>query len=260
MNTAIDPDDGNACTEDTCDPGSGVMNTAIDPDDDQVACTDDVCDPSTGETNHIPDDSLCEDSSMCTVGACSENGCIQTNICPGDFTFTQGGWGTEPHGFNPGTVRESCFEELGISEVSPFVVGDVINNSIKFTGSNAVQNFLPSGGTPDILTQDHEDPTGKTEAGVFAGQTTALKLNVECSQIVFDDSPWDGTVGIFEVVGGGICQGFTVSEVLAAAEEVLGGNESAVPNAGSVAQLNECVSTINECFVDGGGCIFLVEP
>ncbi len=61
--TPIDPDDGNACTVDSCDPAAGVINDPIDPDD-GVVCTEDSCDPVDGVIN-TPLDSLCANGDVC---------------------------------------------------------------------------------------------------------------------------------------------------------------------------------------------------
>ena len=88
-----DPDDGIACTIDSCDPETGdpihqpndalcadanlcngaetcdaslgcQAGTPIDVDD-QVPCTNDTCDPQTGLVSHAPDDGLCADGNLC---------------------------------------------------------------------------------------------------------------------------------------------------------------------------------------------------
>jgi hypothetical protein len=155
---------------------------------------------------------------------------------------------------NPGTVRDTCFDAIGSLNV-----GSGVGYSMTFSDSVNVENFLPSGGKPGVLTQDYTNPVDKTEAGVFAGQTTALALNVACSDVPIIPI-WEGPIGNFEVIDeDSICFGLTVYEVLAAAEEVLGGENSGIPaiDNASVSKLNECVTAINEAFVDGGNTGFL---
>ena len=94
-------DDGNPCTDDDCDSGSGctqLANTAICDDgdacttadacadsacvggapaecDDGNACTDDACKATTGCTN-TANTATCDDGDACTAGdTCSEGGC-----------------------------------------------------------------------------------------------------------------------------------------------------------------------------------------
>ncbi|MBW1881324.1 MAG: hypothetical protein JRJ84_23460, partial [Deltaproteobacteria bacterium] len=90
--TPLDPDDGVSCTDDSCDPVTGIANVAndancddsdvctgvetcdalldcqagtpLDPDD-GVPCTDDSCDPVTGIAN-VANDANCDDSDVCT--------------------------------------------------------------------------------------------------------------------------------------------------------------------------------------------------
>ncbi len=89
-----DVDDGDACTDDICDPDTGEVthipnydteseccdpatgNTT--PIDDNDACTDDTCDAETGEVTHTPIDPLtCDDGIECTFDFCdSQVGCV----------------------------------------------------------------------------------------------------------------------------------------------------------------------------------------
>ncbi|HSA58738.1 MAG TPA: thrombospondin type 3 repeat-containing protein [bacterium] len=63
----IDIDDGNACTVDACDPDSGPAHAPVRVDDGDV-CTVDSCDPKTGDILHaaVPID----DGKACTVDSC----------------------------------------------------------------------------------------------------------------------------------------------------------------------------------------------
>ncbi|MBI5535696.1 MAG: hypothetical protein HY898_23395 [Deltaproteobacteria bacterium] len=81
--------DGNPCTDDSCDPSTGChsqVNTALKPDD-GLLCTLDSCDVS-GVVHHDPSDPLCDDSLFCTgVEKCSPGspgadakGCIATAV------------------------------------------------------------------------------------------------------------------------------------------------------------------------------------
>jgi hypothetical protein len=100
--TPLDPDDGNPCTVDSCDPvagvdhtplpdgsscgdgdvcngdelcdGSGVCNAGTPLDvDDGNACTDDACDPGTGAVNTpVADGTACGPQGFfCTAGECT---------------------------------------------------------------------------------------------------------------------------------------------------------------------------------------------
>jgi len=71
--SAIDCDDGVACTTDSCEPAVGCTATPDDSAcDDGIACTADVCATLTG-CSHQPDDSLCDDHNLCTGDACNSS-------------------------------------------------------------------------------------------------------------------------------------------------------------------------------------------
>ena len=53
--TPLNCNDGDLCTDDSCDPASGCINTPNYDCDDGDACTDDSCDPATGECINAPD-------------------------------------------------------------------------------------------------------------------------------------------------------------------------------------------------------------
>ncbi len=111
--------------------------------------------------------------------------CILDGICDGDFcTYTQGGWGAPCSGNNPGCLRDQWFSSVFPSGA---VIGDPdgidgdAEYAALFTDAAAIEAFLPSGKKASVLTEDATDPT-ETDAGVFAGQLLAARLNVS-----FDD-------------------------------------------------------------------------
>ncbi len=72
-------DDGNPCTDDSCDPAKGCVHVANAlPCDDANACTTvDVCVGGACKGSKAPD---CDDGNMCTVDACSpEAGCVHAS-------------------------------------------------------------------------------------------------------------------------------------------------------------------------------------
>ena len=169
--------------------------------------------------------------------------CPPIGIEPGDFrTQTQGGWGTGCSGDNPGCYRNANFGTCFDNEL---IVG--CDYTALFTSSQAIENFLPAGGTPLSFNQDHEDPMS-TEAGVLAGQVVALTLSVGfdlcdadfgASDINLKDLIVDEPVSPF--------YNMTVEEVLEEANNFLGDCESTF----TASDINDCVSKINENFVDG---------
>ena len=75
-----DCDDGDACTEDYCDPSTGECQHSQMSCDDGISCTSDGCDSETG-CIHTPNDSLCDDGNACTADVCdAETGCSNVPI------------------------------------------------------------------------------------------------------------------------------------------------------------------------------------
>jgi hypothetical protein len=158
-------------------------------------------------------------------------------------TQTQGGWGTRCRGHNPGCYRDanfdSCFPQGLLAGCEP-------GNSILLTSSEAVKEFLPQGGSPAALAQDHTDPDGRI--GVLAGQVVALTLNVQFD--LCDPNFGESGTNLANLVvieDERECYGMTVQQVLDLANAILGGCSTAL----TPSQINDCVTKINENYVDG---------
>jgi len=111
---------------------------------------------------------------------------ITDGVCTGDLCgFTQGGWGTDCAGGNPGCRRDKSFDSLfpsGLSIGDPDGIDGDGDFALLFTSSQAVNDFLPAKKGPGILDGDQTDPADSS-AGEFAGQLLAATLNV-----AFDDA------------------------------------------------------------------------
>jgi len=152
------------------------------------------------------------------------------------ITVTQGGWGSTPHGNNPGTILQNNFSKIG-----PVIIGCTTGFKDTFTSSSAIHNFLPQGGTPGVLTVSATNPL-TTTAGVFAGQVLALEINVLFSNV----GVLPAGLGAF-VITSGPATGKTINQVLADANKALGG--CGLPSyVTSISQLNDVVTAINEKF------------
>jgi hypothetical protein len=171
------------------------------------------------------------------------------DIPPGIYrTQTQGGWGANCHGGNAGCLRDNNFATVFPSGIT---IGGIY--TIHFTSSSAVAVYLPAGTTVGFLTSNHVDPTAATEAGVFASQVLALAISLGFSEA---GVPGFGDLGSLVIFAGvhnptGPFCGYTVDEVFALANIVLGGNLSALPDGISLSDLNDVVDAINNNFVDG---------
>lgn len=161
-------------------------------------------------------------------------------------TQTPGGWGAPPNGDNPGTYLHANF-------ASAFPNGLVLgcNYTITLTSAQAITNFLPQGGQAGALTKNYLNPVNTPKSSnnpknVLAGHITALTLSTG-----FD--AWDEDFGesstnlANSVITTGTFEGWTVAQVLAEANKILGGCASSY----SASQLTEVLSAINECYVDG---------
>lgn len=169
---------------------------------------------------------------------------------PSDLaTFTQGGWGSEPEGKNPGSLLHANF---GNVYPNGLYIGG--NFKLTFTTAQAITNFLPQGGKSSTLAGNAQNPT-TSAAGVFAGQVLALKLNVDFSNAGVT-SPGLGSQNIISspkdgLPNPGALAGYTVAEVLAIANSVLGGNLGALPGGMKISQLNDIVDAINNNYHSG---------
>lgn len=168
----------------------------------------------------------------------------------GDFrTQTQGGWGSNPNGNNPGAYLQSNF---GTAFPNGLVVG--CNNTITLTSAQAVARCLPEGGPPRALTQNFIDPTNT--GSVLSGQVIALGVSLGLDDAIPSYS--SSVIALRDLqVASGPFAGFTVGDLYDLANEVLGGCNTTV----SASQLNNAISSINQNFVDGNSAgSFLLAP
>jgi hypothetical protein len=184
-------------------------------------------------------------------------------------TYTQGGWGSTPHGNNPGQILSSNFSTVypgGFVEIGGNALDSLAPWGLRFTSAAAIGAFLPHGGTAAALTAlngDTVNPTGGpgTFGGVFGGQVLALQLNRDFGAAnIFGNG---GGIGAF-TVNYPTCYPSstpTVSQVLADANLVLSGGAN--PTACTISQLNDLVDKLNNSFdncVAGPDAVILNPP
>jgi hypothetical protein len=157
-------------------------------------------------------------------------------------TYTQGGWGTECKGNNPGCVRDANFANDFPSGL--FIGGDAAG--ALWTTSQAIEQFLPAGGKPAALVGQSKDPTS-TAAGVLAGQQVAAKLNVGIL-----DAP---TRYVFVGCVARELIGVSVGDVIAMADEAM--SSGSPPSGLSFSDLSDALATFNENYdeCDDEGCL-----
>jgi len=171
-----------------------------------------------------------------------QNGGI-INGCKGFRTQTPGGWGSPAAGDNPGEYRDANFDEA-------FPNGLVVGGdfTLTLTSASAVEDFLPSGGSPAALNQDYTDPT--QALGTLAGHVVALSLSIGFDECTTCDPFGSNTTPLKDLIfdDGSVFDGMTVEDVLAEANRVLGGGAIIDFTA---SQLNDALTAVNENFVDG---------
>jgi hypothetical protein len=161
---------------------------------------------------------------------------------PGMFrTQTQGGWGTNPNGNNPGAYLHAHF-----SEVFPNGLTLGCSNTLVLTSAQAVTDFLPSGSTPSSLSNGELMNPGGSYNNVFAGQVVALAISMAMDEHISDFGSSNLALADLLIVNGDFA-GWSVGDVWQLANDILGGcNSQYTPS-----QLNAVISSINENFVDG---------
>ena len=111
---------------------------------------------------------------------------------------------------------------------------------MKFTSALAVQAYLPAGETPGKLTEDLTNPTSSA-SGVFGGQVLTLKLNTTLSD---GGATPTGFGDLYYVDPGDALNGYTVRQILAAAETALGGGT--LPTGHTYSSLSDLCTNLNE--------------
>ncbi|KIC63507.1 T9SS type A sorting domain-containing protein [Chryseobacterium taiwanense] len=179
------------------------------------------------------------DSNGCTISQSFE---VKLLTCNGFTTVTQGGWGAKASGNNWGAYRDLNF-------AAAFPIGLTIgagSRFLKLTTAKAVDDFLPSGTTARALNAGTLVNPGSGYKNVLAGQVVALTLNLRFDQVnpsFSSSSTWLGDL----IVISGTFTGWTVSQVLAEANNVLGG----VASSYSADQMNSIVDAINNNYDNG---------
>ncbi|MFM7216459.1 MAG: hypothetical protein ACKO1U_00420 [Bacteroidota bacterium] len=190
---------------------------------------------------------LCAGSSI-AVRVTDANGCfvdedpsfIQCQSCDTLTTFTQGGWGADPNGNNPGTYLHANF-------ASAFPSGLTIGctNTLTLTTAQAITDWLPSGTTPLALPAGNLVDDASYD-NVLAAQLVAATLNVGFDNY---DPAFAASTDALEdrFLAVAPFEGMTVGELLVAANEVIGGCSTTY----SYTDLNAALTAINQNYDNG---------
>lgn len=156
-------------------------------------------------------------------------------------TQTPGGWGAPPNGNNPGQYLHAHF-----TDVFPTGLEIGCNNTLRLTSAQAITDFLPSGGTPAVLPSGQLTDPGQQYSNTLASHCVALTLSCEFDQHD-PDFGFDDLLLSDAIVQSGEFLGWTVSDILLEANQLIGGCESQF----SPSQVVDVLSSINENYVDG---------
>ena len=186
-----------------------------------------------------------------SVTVTDANGCTATDDvevlfieCPCDTlrTQTMGGWGAEPNGNNPATYLHANFDAAFPTDL---VVGCVGGETLTLTSAQAVTDFLVSTGPKVALDQSYVDP-GASYGNNLASQLVAATLSVGFDYN--DPSFGQGSQNLGDmIILDGPFQGWTVNQLLAEANNALGGCGSAY----TFTQLNDALDAINNNYDNG---------
>src|SRR6185436_3785486 len=161
IHNPISCDDGNACTDDSCDPASGCVHTPHVCDDGN-RCTDDSCNPAAGCV-HTPHN--CDDSNPCTTDTCDPTAPL---VQPPSCVVADNGFGTV-------TLPPAGCDYLSPSDVHEIIDGLPPGTTVELTGIH--REFVcnrGSNGTPPGVCDFVPSPACEQPGGALGG-------NEECS-------------------------------------------------------------------------------
>ena len=216
--TALDCNDNNACTADSCDPTLGCQHSTVSCDDGN-ACTNDACSSSVGcqhtnNTNPCADDGNSCTSDVCNAGSCThpDNGSCSL----GAFLESGGQVVFEAEHFSTNTARASHTWDLtsdgaaagaqcmlsnpnnGANVNTGYVTGSPqLDFPVKFTTTGTYQVWIRGlgAGTADRTVHAGLDGVGPTTSDRISGFSTAY---------AWSRSTLDGPVATISVTSAGV--------------------------------------------------------
>jgi hypothetical protein len=189
-----------------------------------------------------------------TVTVTGANGCSTTctstvtiasaGACTGIRTEAQGTWGNTASGSNPAAYMTTRFA-AAFPAPNHLTLG-CGSRLLRFTTPAAVIASLPTYGTPAVLASGTAVNPGTSVANTMVGQLTALKLNVRFDEL--DAAFMPSTFLLRDlVITTGPFVGWTVQQLIAAADQAIGGCSTAYP----LSQLSTALANVNNGY-DGG--------
>jgi hypothetical protein len=188
---ALNCNDNEVCTNDSCDAQSGCINTPVVCDD-GVSCTTDFCSNGIGcgsALNHIK----CDDGSVCTDDLCDKlNDCVYTAIdCNDGFACT-----VDSCDDGSGCVQTPQDEDCDDGESCTTNICDpnagCVNDAIEGCDGASCESAIAIPTLPFSTTGDttgYEDTVSFTSDSCVIDTTTSLSLDGIDSHITFEQGP-----------------------------------------------------------------------
>ncbi len=137
----------------------------------------------------------------------------------GFITYSKGGWSQKASGDNVGALRDAHFDDVYSDD---FVLGWSDGFTITFEESEDVEDYLPGGGGPAVLTKNWVNPDKKDKLGAMADQLIAARLNRDFNDAGYLGTNSEFTLGELVFIAGPFAN-ITVNDFLDMAETALGG-------------------------------------
>jgi hypothetical protein len=167
-------DDHNACTVDSCDPLTGQCRNVAQSCDDANACTNDLCDPASGQCTH--GSISCDDQNACSIDTCNPlSGCAHQPVPPAgepspdrfdsQVTLT---WPASPNAIHWNTYRGTIPSGLLGSRIPASVYDQACFESADAHGDGATvatDTSNPPRGTAFYYLTSGEAPCGESDIG-----------------------------------------------------------------------------------------------
>jgi hypothetical protein len=241
---------------------SGTVTVSYDPGASGGSITN--CGHATGHgiTDPVGSDTFVVVSPV-ELDACNTQTIVQHTCVPGApgcgwhdgdmLTYSQANWGDATS--NAGTLLAASYDTTYQSTLGVFEIGipGAGGFSVRFSSESHLQDYLPASGAPAALDSDMLDPLS-TSAGVFGGEVSGLKLNVDFS----DAGVLHGTAAV-KLGDLTLCNmalaglnNTTVRDFLAMANTALGGG--ATPYA--ITDLDPIANQLNGAFGAGAASTF----
>ncbi len=197
--------------------------------------------------------------SVTAATGCRRNGSVTITLpvqvnCTGIRAESQGTWGANSNGYDPAAYMNSNFA-AAFTAPNHLTIG-CGSRLLRLSSAAAVGAFLPSYGSVAMLPTGTLTNPGAGYSNNLAAELVALKLSMRFDEI---DASFSPSMAMLKdmVISSGTFAGWTVQQLVAAADAAIGGCSSTY----SLNTLNSALININYNYYQGsGGNGFLVCP